>query len=321
MISPVSPHPVSPPGERHGGEVRLLSRLSVAFLLDLVAIVRRDLDVLDALLITTITQANVAEISRRADLQLAYADADSLPPDDLRRPVSLNALSSSLRQPYETVRRRVRGLVSKELVELGPGGATVPGRVLNSPEYLRSGLAAYEHMRRFYYQLSDLGLLGELPPRTAELPAGTLPLRALARLTSDYVLRLVDIVIAASGDILDGLVFLETFRSNVEHLPLEIWGGPDLEAREMVADDLRKPVSVEVLAERVGSPRETVRRHVRKLEAAGALERRRGGVIAPARALGRPELRDAMIQNMANLQRLFGGLSQLGVITLWDGMR
>lgn len=314
MISPVAPNLLPPPGARHGGEVRLLSRLSVAFLLDLIAAVRGDRDVLDALLLTTIIQANVAEISRRADLQLIYADADSLPPDDLRRPLSLNALGSSLGQPYETVRRRVRGLAAKGLVEIGPAGATVPGRVLSTPEYLQRGLVAYEHVRSFYYQLAGLGLLSDLPPRTAELAREVLPLRALGRLTSEYVLRVVDAVLAMSGDVVDGLVILETFRSNVEHLPLESWGGPGLEAEEMVTDDIRRPVSVELLARRIGLPGETVRRRVRKLEAAGFLVRLPGGVIAPAQALGGPELRQAMIQNLGNLQRLFGGLSQLGVL-------
>jgi hypothetical protein len=311
----------APIAARSGGEMRLLSRLSVAFLLDLIAITRGRRHVLDTLLMTTIVQANVAEISRRADLQVQYADAGAVPPDELRRPVSLNALASSLGQPYETVRRRVGNLAREGLVELGPGGAIVPAVVLTAPEYLESGFRAYERVRRFYYDLADLGLLGELPPRNAELPPGAFPLRTMARLTSDYVLRVVEAIIVPMGDLVDGLVFLETFRCNVEHLPLEPWGPDGLDATTMVDDELRRPVTASALAERLGLPNETVRRHVGRLEALAALERRPVGFIAPAAALGRPELQQAIVGNVANLQRLFAGLAQLGVLELWNAAR
>lgn len=306
---------------RSGGEMRLLSRLSVAFLLDLVAIARRGRHVLDALLLTTIVQANVAEISRRADLQVLYADAANVPPDELRRPVSLNALAASLGQPYETVRRRVGNLAKEGLVELGPGGAIVPAVVLTTPDYLQSGFEAYERVRRFYYDLADLGLLGQLPPRNADLATGAFPLRTMARLTSDYVLRMIEAIIAPMGDLMDGLIFLETFRSNVEHMPLEARGPEGLDAQAMVDDELRRPVTASRLAARLGLPNETVRRHVGRLEAGGMVERRRAGFIAPAAALGRPELQQAAVGNVANLQRLFAALAQLGVLELWDQAR
>jgi DNA-binding Lrp family transcriptional regulator len=321
MNQPAATPSNAPLAARSGGEMRLLSRLSVAFLLDLIAITRGGRHVLDTLLLTTIVQANVAEISRRADLQVQYADAVNVPPDELRRPVSLNALASSLGQPYETVRRRVGGLVREGLVELGSGGAVVPGAVLTSPEYLQAGFHAYERMRRFYYDLADLGLLGELPPRNAELAAGAFPVRTMARLTSDYVLRVVEAIIVPMGDLVDGLIFLETFRSNVEHLPLEPWGPEGLDAQAMVDDELRRPATVSALAARLGLPNETVRRHVAGLERAGALLRRRGGVITPAAALGRPELQQAIVGNVANLQRLFSALAQLGVLDLWNEAR
>jgi DNA-binding IscR family transcriptional regulator len=321
-MKPAAATPVrSPIAARSGGEMRLLSRLSVAFLLDLIAIARGGRHVLDTLLMTTIVQANVAEISRRADLQLAYGDAMAVPPDEMRRPVSLNALASSLRQPYETVRRRVGGLAKQGLVELGPGGAIVPAAVLGSAEYLQSGFFAYERLRRFYYELADHHLLAELPPRNADLPPGAFPLRTMARITADYVLRVLEASILSMGDLVDGLIFLEAFRSNVEHLPLEPWGPEGLEADAMLSDELRKPVSVSGLAARLGLPPETVRRHVRRLEAAGGLERRPGGYIAPAAALARPELQQAIIGNVTNLQRLFAALAQLGVLDLWNGVR
>jgi predicted ArsR family transcriptional regulator len=89
----------------------------------------------------------------------------------------------------------------------------------------------------------------------------------------------------------------------------------------MVDDEIRQPVTVAGLADRIGLPHETVRRHVVRLEGLGALERRPGGFIAPAAALGRPELQQAVIGNVANLQRLFAALAQLGVLDLWNEAR
>jgi len=215
----------------------------------------------------------------------------------------------------------VGNLAKEGLVELGPSGAIVPASVLTAPEYLQSGFQAYERVRRFYYELSDLGLLGELPPRNADLAPGAFPLRTMARLTSDYVLRVVEAIIVPMGDLVDGLVFLECFRCNVEHLPLEPWGPDGLDAATMVDDELRRPATASALADRLGLAHETVRRHATRLEALGALERRPAGFIAPATALGRPELQQAIVGNVANLQRLFAGLAQLGVLELWNAAR
>ena len=319
MTPPAAPPRLSPSVEPPGAQVGVLTCLSVEFLLDLIAIVRNGRDLLDALLLTTIIQANAAE-TRRPDLQLADPDRQNETPDDLKRPVSLNALASSLAQPYETVRRRVRRMAIEGLVEIGPAGAIVPGRLLSSSDYVLNGLQAYEHTRALYYQLSELGLIGEAPRNSPNLAIDDFPLRAMARLTSDYALRLVAAMVGAMGDLVDGLVFLETFRSNVEHLPLEAWRAQDAHGRETVADSLRRPAPVSRLATRLGLPTETVRRHVRTLQASGALERHRGGIIAPASALDRLELREALDHNIANLQRLFAGLAQVGVLALWDGM-
>lgn len=300
---------------------RLRNQISVAFVLDVIALARGDRHLLDTLLLTSIVQANVAVIARQADLQAAYAGLDSPPPDDLRRPVSINALASSLRLPFETVRRRVRNLAAQDLCRFVDGGVIVPQAVLSSPDYLTNAFAAYERLRALYYELRDRELLADLPAPTIAFGPGQPPARAVARLTSDYVLRVADALVTLAGGLLNGVVLLGVFRGNIEHL------GPDAPERQVVGseqplpDQVRRPVRLSVVARRVGLPAETTRRHLADLTRRGLVTKVGPGLIVPGEALGSPAVRAFMEANLTNLQRLFVALAQLGVLAIWDGLK
>ncbi|MGA0606875.1 helix-turn-helix domain-containing protein [Phenylobacterium sp. VNQ135] len=300
---------------------RLLNRASIAYLLDVVTLARDGRHPLDALLLSTITQANVAQVSARADLQVELASAHTPPPDEMRRPVSINALASSLRLPFETVRRRVHALKAAGLCRIEPAGVVVPTEILLSEPYLRQAYAAYERLRVFHATLSDLGALEGLPAPTIEHDGGFLPLRAVARLATDYVLRALDLAQAEFHDLFSALLLLEVVRSNTEHLGLRPESPEMLDPRGFLYDAHRRPVRVSQLAERVGLPRETARRHVRLLLDAGWLQRAGSGVIAPAKALARPGSIRFAVENTMHLRRMFAALSQLGVLAIWDDLR
>lgn len=304
------------------GRLRLTSRLTAAYLLDTIAIVRGEGHLLDTLLASAIIQANVAEIVQHADLQLAFAESDALPPDDMRRPVSVNALASSLNVPFETVRRRVAGLVRDGYCVAVEGGVIVPSAVLIRPKYYADAFRGYERLRAFYYQLRDLDLLQDLPSPSVDLAAGAFPVRAVARLVGAYVLRIVEMLgkagILAEGDLVDALILLEAFRTNVEHLAQDLGSRVAFGPGNVVSDSQRRPVSVAALAKRLGMPQETVRRRVSALVARGACRRVGGGVIVPSELLAHPFLRRSLSGNAANLQRLFGSLARLGVLNVWD---
>lgn len=308
----------SPPDDL--ARARLINRLAVAFVLDVVSLARAGGHLLDTLLLTSIVQSNVALISRQPDAQVAYADLASPPPDELRRPVSINATASSLRLPFETVRRRVRNLAAQDLCRFVDGGVIVPMSVLTSPTYAMNALAAYERLRAFYYEMRDRGLLGGLPPPTAAYD-GQVPVRAVARLTSDYVLRVVDPLVDVAGGLLNGILLLEVFRGNVEHI------GPDAPERRVLApgeplpDQLRRPVRLAVVADRIGLPAETARRHVEDLIGRGLAAKVDAGLIMPGEAFAAPAVGRFMDANLTNLQRLFAGLAHLGVLAFWDGLR
>jgi hypothetical protein len=293
----------------------------MAFVIDVVSLSRGEEHLLDILLLTSIVQANVALIFRRADMNTAYAELGSAPPDELRRPVSINALASSLRLPFETVRRRVRNLAARNLCRLVEGGVIVPQSVLTTPSYLTKAFACYERLRSFYYELRERGLLTTLPPPPVAVAEGHMPVRAVARLTSDYVLRVIDDMVTLTGGLVNGFILLGVIRGNVEHL------GPDAPERKAVApdqalpDEVRRPVRLSAVAARVGLPAETARRHVADLIRRGLITKVAGGLMVPGEALASAPVAQFIAKNQTNLQRLLAGLSQLGVLELWDGVQ
>ena len=119
-------------------------------------------------------------------------------------------------------------------------------------------------------------------------------------------------------DFLGGLILLEIVRSNTEALATSIRGREGLGAEDYVPDELRRPVRVSRLAKRLGIPDETTRRQVARLVEKGLCVRVRGGVLVPSSVLAREAVFKAISGNVGNLQRLFSGLAQLGVLSLWD---
>lgn len=299
--------------------LRMISRLTTGFVLDVVSYTRGNGHILDTLLLSAIIQANIADVDRDTDLQARLLKDDAPPTDEMRRPVSMNALANSLELPFETVRRRITKLIQDGYVAQADGGVIVPTSVLTQPEYYDGAFRGYERLRVFYYQLRDYGLLEELPPPTAALGDGVFPIRAISRLVGAFVLRMVEIL-GLAGHLVDGLVMLEVFRSNTEHLPTDprLEKGPHVVGG--VKDDSRRPISVTAVAQRLGLPQETVRRHAKSLVERGVCARIDGGLIVPARTLGNRHMQSALAGNANNLQRLFAALSRMGVLEVWDSV-
>jgi DNA-binding Lrp family transcriptional regulator len=290
--------------------LRAVHRLAAPCILDAVMVGRLDREFVDALILLAVVQANVAPLMRDRDAQRAYASYDAPPPDELRRPVSINAIAHSLRLPYETVRRRVMRLAKSGACEVSAHGVVVPARELASPQHMAALLGIWEQIRRLYYRLRDLGVLDALvEPHDRSRPAADVappPLRAVIRIASDYMLRTVDNVTRQFDGLISGLIWHAVMSANREHLEAG------------VEDGQPRPVRTAQIAERLAAPAETVRRHVVELLDAGLCQRVRGGLVVPAEVLGRPTALQAMQNNFADLQRMFAGFAQLGVLTEWD---
>lgn len=292
-----------------------IGRTSLAFLLDTFSITRGAGDILDALLMSAVVDANTAPVTQDTALTLRYATLDQPPPDDSRRPVSINALAASLRLPYETVRRRMVKLAGYGALTVTPKGMVAPTGALDNAFYRIVATALYERVRRFYFELKALGALSGLPLMPAEAPRHEQPpVRLVNRQLSEYSLRMIDSLMKRLGDPVSGMILLEMASANIEHLT-----AAELAVEGPLSDDQRFPTRALTVARRLGLPPETVRRHIATLEKGGFCRRVKGGLLAAPEQMGRSsDGAHGVFDNFANLHRLFTRLGQLGVLAYWE---
>jgi len=288
------------------------TRLSLAYVRDTVEISRGDGELLDPLIFTTILDANMVPVNRDPELSLRYGGDESAP-DELRRPVSINAIAQSLRLPFETVRRRVNGMVARGECVLDAGGVVAPYAAVSSPAYVAIQRARYDRARRLYQALLAIGAVPHEPAPRPHEPTAYPLVRAANRALSVYMLRAASDLIALTGDALSSLILLELILANTRTL-----AAADLPG--WAADPVRRarPVRIAALAQALHLSPETARRHILKLEKLGLCERLDPTVVATAPAALWPELAQLMAANLANLQRLFAALRQLDVLAAWD---
>ncbi|MBL8771242.1 MAG: hypothetical protein JNK30_07645 [Phenylobacterium sp.] len=301
--------------------IRASARLANGFALDLVKLGGFGRDVIDGLLLTAISQANVTLITRSPELQARYATLDQAPPDDLRRPVSLSALSNSLRIPFETVRRRVTALADLGIVRIQPRGVILPSAPLSSPLYRMMAEAHYNLVRSLYVRLRAIGLLEHLQ-RTGEPAFETQnpPMRLVNRLSAEYLLRLAEPISREVGDVVTGLILMDIIQANTQHLP-DGDAGSDADGWSpdgFVPDEQRKGVRAATLSERLGIAPETVRRHLARLAERDLCERKGDGFVVPARVLARELFVQYMLDNQSHVHRLCSALADFGVLPLWE---
>ncbi|RAK58061.1 hypothetical protein [Phenylobacterium deserti] len=307
-------------GARRPDRVRLANWLLLRFILDVAAGLRASRNPMDGVIVATISQANVAAITRDLEQQALFGGADAPPPDDQRRPISVNALANTLRAPFETVRRRVRALEAVGLCERREGGLIVPTRVVTTPEFLSHVNFAYDRLRQLHADLERYGLLPSLPPAVTTLEPQARPVRAVSRLTTDFILRVVDEVTAEVGDLAGAVLFLELVRASTESLDPDLVGLGAWSGEQVFADELRRGVRPARLAVEIGQPLETVRRHVRRLQENGCCRRATGGMVVGREVMGGAAATRVMAANLVSLDRLMAQLSQQGVLQLWSAL-
>lgn len=308
-------HPFAAPPAAPAPQWWRLGRATIGFLLDILSMGRGTGDVIDPLIVSVVIEANVAPINQDPELSVRYATLEAVPPEELRRPVSINAVAASLMLPYETVRRRVARMIETGAIVATPKGVVVPAMMVDNPFYLITATARYERMKRFYFELKALGFLDGVLPLPNDVPAyASPPIRAANRAISEYVLRLIEAVMRHVGDPVSGLIVLELGRANSENLT-EF----DKQIEGPIPDERRTPVSMLELSRRVGLPAETVRRHVKKLIAGGFVRSGKGGCYAAVERLATPNANgNGLADNLSNLQRMFARCAAQGVIAHWE---
>jgi hypothetical protein len=140
--------------------------------------------------------------------------------------------------------------------------------------------------------------------------------RVTARLSSQFFLRFAQLIgDTEGGNLIQALILHSIGAGNVGHLDND----PNYTGRFMALDDplpdaLRRPISILAVANSLGLPRETVRRHVNRLVEVGRCARVRGGVIAVLSGLRRPEDDEGILINVANVRHFVRALKRAGVV-------
>jgi DNA-binding transcriptional ArsR family regulator len=299
--------------------LRIAGRLANAFTLELVKLGGHRREVVDALLRAAILHSNLAHHERDEEFQRRYAALDADPPDEARRPATVNAIATSLRLPFETVRRRVNGLIEGGVCASTPSGVIVPQALTSSEPYRRNLIVQYEKLQDLYRRLHAIGVLQAPPP--AEPWTGEAPVRLAGRLVVEFVLRFVEAPLEHVGHPVTTITGLEIILANTEKLPDDEAGRAEGGVDSFVPDARRQPVGVSQLAARLGMSGETIRRHVKRLEAAGLCRKVPGGYIVPAAALAQPVVMGFAARNLINLTRMYAALADYGVLAAWEAKR
>lgn len=133
--------------------------------------------------------------------------------------------------------------------------------------------------------------------------------RYVMRLGMDYFIRTATSFSELfDGNLMTGLVFVAICQSSVQHLNQPLKKNP-LAQQGVFPDELRRPVSVLGLAQFLGVPYETTRRHVKQLLELGFVVKADAkGVIVPAAVMRRPEINRVVAANFVHVRQLIAGL-------------
>ncbi|HEY3800226.1 MAG TPA: hypothetical protein VGL58_17905 [Caulobacteraceae bacterium] len=149
-------------GRKAAGEetsvARIAARLSSEYVLRVLKLIAdlHDGDILAAIITQAIIGANTAHLDTRDGDGARFAGAP--PPDELRRPISVLALSRSLGMPFETTRRYVSRLVESGRAQRVKGGVIVPASVLHDPISGQAAETNLLYLRRLCRNLAAAGV-------------------------------------------------------------------------------------------------------------------------------------------------------------------
>ncbi len=284
--------------------IRVAGRLGMTFFLNLLRIFGDERDLLNAVILLAIEVANLEHLDRSPAGRDAFAGYGRPLEPGLIRPITTHALAASLGQPHETVRRRAHALRSAGACAATEQGLVIPVAELMSPRAQANVVAANQQVRALYLALRDLGLIRA----SLALDRPFMRPRAVARLAAIYVLRQLASTNAHFADPTISVLLIHVIRATTEHLDdtfTEVSQTDDL-----VADHLRRPVSVALLSDRSGIPRETTRRHIAQLYARGWVARKpEGGYYLTREMLRQAPWPAARRENVVNLNWMFDGIA------------
>ncbi len=139
---------------------RAASRLTVEFFLRTANLISglSGGDLMEALVLRAIIAGNINHIDRDPKSPGRFAAVDDMPPDALRRPISVLAIANSLSLPYETTRRYANKLLKKGHCVRAKGGLVAPAASHDEPADHAAILANMANLRRLVTALRQAGI-------------------------------------------------------------------------------------------------------------------------------------------------------------------
>lgn len=113
-------------------------------------------DVTAGTIAAAITAANVRRVTQDPQLSRLYSSEDMPPPDTVREPISLRALSRAVDLPFETIRRRVHALIVAGIVVRKDDGVVVPVAVLLSERHIGNNRRIALHFEQMLQAFASL---------------------------------------------------------------------------------------------------------------------------------------------------------------------
>lgn len=150
---------VSTDAEKDRG--RLALRASTRFFLRSVDLLTRavsDGDILRGVIFLAIVDANTRHLRPSDPVARSYSGSGDRVPDEIRRPVSVHALSLDLALPYETTRRHVNALIEQGLCERVEAGILVRAEVLERDGMVATHRKNIENLNTLFSDLRDGGV-------------------------------------------------------------------------------------------------------------------------------------------------------------------
>ena len=139
-----------------GGGERTAARLTTRFVLDICTVMAEvgGGELLHGLIQTAIVDANVAHLAPPESR--ALGGLESIPPDHLRKPISISALARSLKIPYETTRRHVSRLLDEGIcVKVEDQGVIIPAAKIAEVKAVTA--LHYDNLKKLLVSLREAG--------------------------------------------------------------------------------------------------------------------------------------------------------------------
>ena len=196
--------------------------------------------------------------------------------------ISINALSHSMRRPFETVRRHVNALIAAGLCARSQSGVVVPSRLRDDPDIAALLVRLHDLL---VWGITEFKAAGVTLPRTASGISYRPDITLAASI--DFALAAFENV----GDAFENWLELAVAGAILTASARPVTLDPELSARYSEGDTvppigLRVPVSAAQVSRALGIPYSTVRRQVLASIASGLLVEHDGAVIVSDAFLG-----------------------------------